>query len=722
MSNREELLNVRDIVVQFRNRSKKNTAVSNVSFDIYKGEVFGLVGESGSGKTTIGRAIAGVQQLKDGAIYLESQIIAGTPTSLFKLNKKITKKLKEMNLKIDSLLLLFNEFIELIDIKLISDDYYLEKISEEKIKNALKFLEQKNKILVLLISKNLKAINSILINFDRINKFIMNIDSYIPEVPKELEKAIISKNNETKNSVIFVKDNLVSSYEYLLNILELFKEMLSKSNNLESISNSYLIRILENIKSVSNFFTNIVENYKKIVNLEEQNLALSSPLRKRNKISKKYYDLVFIRRELFYEEILKQLNLLLKSNISDNKEIEKLNFYLKDFWSKSNMNLASINKIFKLINKNNYTQNQINSLLNSLKQTEFELSLKSFLYNNSKVDLLKLKEYKKEYEYILKIIKNDILKDEESIQSYLNWKPEKKLLEGLEKEEILKFINFLELPSIDELVTNSFLFRKRIKKEKWMNRKNTQVIFQDPGSSLNDKMSISEILSEGIDNFSFLYKSKEAKQEFLEKYNAVYENKITLKDIKSSKIKNDLILELIKSVGLSEEHLSRYPHEFSGGQKQRIGIARALSLKPKIIIADEPISALDVSIRAQVLNLFKKFREQFDLTYLFITHDLSVVKYFADRIAVIYKGKIVELAESEELFKNPLHPYTKSLLSAIPIPDPDLSQNRKLLVYNYEKEHFDYEIDIPYFKEVSKNHFVYGNQREFKKMRNSKNL
>jgi len=143
------------------------------------------------------------------------------------------------------------------------------------------------------------------------------------------------------------------------------------------------------------------------------------------------------------------------------------------------------------------------------------------------------------------------------------------------------------------------------------------------------------------------------------------------------------------------EHLSRYPHEFSGGQRQRIGIARALIMKPRLIIADEPISALDVSIRAQVMNLLAKFQKEFGLTYLFVAHDLSVVRFVADRIAVIYRGDIVELAEAEELFLNPLHPYTKSLLSAIPLPDPNLEKKKTHYKYDPVKEHSDYLVDTP---------------------------
>ena len=180
-----------------------------------------------------------------------------------------------------------------------------------------------------------------------------------------------------------------------------------------------------------------------------------------------------------------------------------------------------------------------------------------------------------------------------------------------------------------------------------------QMIFQDPMASLDGRMTVREIIAEGL----------------------------RIKGIKDRKILDEKVYEMMALVGLSREQASRYPHEFSGGQRQRIGIARALVMEPKLLIADEPVSALDVSIQAQVINLLQDLKEKLGLTVLFIAHDLSVVKYFSDRIGVMYMGKLVELAESEELFQNPLHPYTRSLLSAVPIPDPRREKNRVRIPY-----------------------------------------
>lgn len=213
-----------------------------------------------------------------------------------------------------------------------------------------------------------------------------------------------------------------------------------------------------------------------------------------------------------------------------------------------------------------------------------------------------------------------------------------------------------------------------------------QMIFQDPAASLNERATVDYIISEGLYNFH-LFKDEEERQK---------------------KVK-----DIIHEVGLLSEHLTRYPHEFSGGQRQRIGIARALVMEPDFVIADEPISALDVSVRAQVLNLLKKFQKDLGLTYLFIAHDLSVVRFISDRIAVIYKGVIVEVAETEELFNNPIHPYTQSLLSAVPIPDPILERKKVLKVYDAAQH--DYSVDKPEMVEIRPGHFVWANKAEVEK-------
>ena len=217
--------------------------------------------------------------------------------------------------------------------------------------------------------------------------------------------------------------------------------------------------------------------------------------------------------------------------------------------------------------------------------------------------------------------------------------------------------------------------------------RNLAMIFQDPISSLNPRMTVQEIIEEGLKT----------------------------RGEKDKEVLRKAVSDILKKVGLLPEHGTRYPHEFSGGQRQRIGIARSLVVKPSFIIADEPVSALDVSIQAQVINLLMDIKKEMDLTILFIAHNLAVVKYFSDRIGVMYFGNMVELADADELYDHPVHPYTKALLSAIPQPDP-LSEKSKERLY-YDPSIHDYSVEQPRFQEIRPGHFVYASDSEMEKYR-----
>lgn len=237
--------------------------------------------------------------------------------------------------------------------------------------------------------------------------------------------------------------------------------------------------------------------------------------------------------------------------------------------------------------------------------------------------------------------------------------------------------------------------KKEISRKKQLNKKHNrevmnkmQMIFQDPIASLDPRMTVKEIIAEGL----------------------------RINGIKNEKEITTKVNDVLETVGLVPEHSNRYPHEFSGGQRQRIGIARALIINPEFLIADEPISALDVSIQAQVINLLNELRHKRGIAILFIAHDLSVIKYISDRVGVMYYGNMVELSTSDKLFANPLHPYTRSLLSAVPLPDPNYERRRKRVLYKPDST-IDYTKDPQKFQEIEEGHFVLANEAEMKKYR-----
>ena len=259
---------------------------------------------------------------------------------------------------------------------------------------------------------------------------------------------------------------------------------------------------------------------------------------------------------------------------------------------------------------------------------------------------------------------------------------------GCGKTTVGRTITRLYEPTDGKIIFDGKDISHLTKKELLPYRKKMQMIFQDPYASLNARMTVMDIIREALDLHS---------------------------DLKTKEEKSKRVYELLDRVGLMREHANRYPHEFSGGQRQRIGIARALAVDPEFIVCDEPISALDVSIQAQVVNMLEDLQREFGLTYLFIAHDLSIMRFITNRLAVIHKGRIVELSETEKLFAHPLHPYTKSLLSAIPQPDPLSEKGKKTLPY--DPSCHDYSVDKPEWLELEDGHFVLANNKEAEQYR-----
>ncbi len=328
----------------------------------------------------------------------------------------------------------------------------------------------------------------------------------------------------------------------------------------------------------------------------------------------------------------------------------------------------------------------VNEYKNKIKEAKKELkALKQRTLDNSVESNGKSisDEKEKRVEELYKIIEENTLEMRKAKYDHKNCDKEyaQKEVEKVKKEYDEKIASESDPAKKNELMIEAKKAIRYAKKARITT--NIQMIFQDPIASLDPRMTVHDIIAEGL----------------------------IIRGEKDKKKIDEEVYRVLELVGLVREHASRYPHEFSGGQRQRIGIARAIILNPQLIIADEPVSALDVSIQAQVINLLNELRDKMGLTTLFIAHDLSVVKYFSDRIAVMYFGKIVELATSDELFAHPLHPYTQSLLSAIPLPDPHFEKKRKRVTYNPLIAH-DYSNEKPSLREIAPGHFVYCNSEE----------
>lgn len=605
MITKEKMVNVRDLVIEFGSGKKKNKAVKGISFDIYKGETFGLVGESGSGKTTVGRAIMGIQPVTDGTIYFNERVAQGTPPNLFKLNLSIYRHLQKMKINQGTATIRLNDYLN--EYKRVFYKYTQSKFYDFKTKQLVDYPDGKSRIIA--EGKNLKT-------------------TKLVNVKKDVNLNIVQEA---------IKDNL----NRLLKVIRLQEKTLRFTDQI-----SQFIQIPKVIDQAINEYQK--ELYAFVLEIKEWENSIYQSLSQMQNIRTEVKNGNYTSINKFFLD----LGIILKTIIQDHKRISKL------------VEQAIVEQVINLAlsapkDKKTEYEKEIQKLINFPQQSNFEIDVKK-------------------YQNTLKLI---------------------------------KVVDF------QEQVEKSAIFKLPTHVEKRELKKKMQMIFQDPASSLNDRMAIQEIIGEGLDNFPELYKNPEAFKNYVTWFNQNHDKNqhIKIEDVKAKDVKNFLILQLITTVGMLPEHLTRYPHEFSGGQRQRIGIARALVMKPSFIVADEPISALDVSIRAQVMNLLAKFQKEFDLTFIFIAHDLSVVRFVANRIAVIYRGDIVELAESDELFYNPLHPYTKSLLSAIPLPDPKQESQKVHYEYDPTTEHADYLIDFPQFREVENGHYVYANQRELKK-------
>lgn len=570
-------------------------AVDDISFDIYKREVFGLVGESGCGKTTTGRTIIKLYNPTAGSVKLNDvQIGAGDLTFINRI-KEIKNELKFEIIKLDERKLAIYNIKKEYDFKI------------NELKHQIKLIEDKQK-------KEIDLVKEPILEYKKAQYTLK--EKYKLDVEGVKYNFILKKGqilDETKNEILieFENEKKIEKNKYDNKLIGLKESAALKKEEIAARIEDLKVEYSQNLEALNEKFLPLIEQGEEEIKPKSEARAEITVLRTKMKEE---------LAELKAEYLQKREDLV----VPDKDAIIVEEAAIKERYS---VEIAEI-------------KNQIKTLVELEKTAIAALPPLVETPEEGQIKRQQIKELK--------------LKANEEI-----------------RQQKAKIADAKRINNSKEAIEMSRMM---------------QMIFQDPISSLNPRMTVREIVGEGL----------------------------IIQGNHSQEYINDRVAEVLEIVGLSKDHAMRYPHEFSGGQRQRIGIARALIMSPNFIIADEPISALDVSIQAQVINLLKELKDKLDLTILFIAHDLSVVRFFCDRIAVMYAGKIMEMAESDELFRNPMHPYTKSLLSAIPQPDPDYERERKRVHYNPRLH--DYRIDKPELREIADGHYVYANEPEFKEL------
>ncbi|WP_338983156.1 ATP-binding cassette domain-containing protein [Spiroplasma endosymbiont of Othius punctulatus] len=720
------IISVRDMVVEFRNKSKKFRALKGVNVDIDEGQTFAIVGESGSGKTTFGRAVMGINQIHSGSVFFDDKLVFGKPLNLHKSNLQILEYLKSMEIDATQTAKILNNYIDAVKVAyflyvknqkvdLVTKDLTDLDTPKIEITDRKQLVNEKSDKVFHKVEIWQKEIVKSLLEIIRVQqstiRFLDHVDKYAKELTPEMFNVIRTK---ARNTHVLVREVKTEANKIYLNVA-----------NVNNIRNNYLAEKIE----LEEFFDQLITELQKsavaqnqlqdsiqsILWSQEQNIALTSKAKERAKYLEKYKSLVNIKRSQFVATITKYIE-----SVKQNKEginpdyLEDAQRLLSTIWSEKTVNIDAMKGYIDAYELK--TPELLDGFISQLFNSDVEDELKKFntdIVKQNVQDDKWLSELKEKINYVDNLLIEDQIEDRETIE--LVYK-----INGWEysvSDEMIKdyrqLIKLLSLEPLDTIIKNLDILKPLNRAGIHENKKVMQMIFQDPAASLNDRLPIIEIISEGLYNYPELYKNDEARQLYFDKYNEKNPDKPikSITRVNDESVRRFIIENSIEAVGLLPEHLSRYPHEFSGGQRQRIGIARALVMRPKLIIADEPISALDVSIRAQVLNLFKKFQDDLKITYIFIAHDLSIVRHVADTIAVIYRGQIVEMGPAEELFLNPLHPYTRALLSAIPHPNPN-KKDFDFIIYDEEKEHPDYLTDFPNFKQIKPGHYVWSNRRE----------
>jgi oligopeptide transport system ATP-binding protein len=667
----KKVLEVKNLKQYFKvgvgNRKMVVKAVDGISFDVYKREVFGLVGESGCGKTTTGRTIIKIYEATDGTVTYNGRIISAGLQGDVERIKKLKRERK----------------YEIMQLQPLNKRIFDEK---QKAKQEILVLRDEIKRLQLIAKAEIEALNKQKVDFSNtvdiaLHKYESKLDEITRKKKAELdrvtEKDVKEQLRMYNKTIHLIKDKANEKIKYIKSIQAEKDEIEVKIAEVDETTKENLNNAVEKlINGLNKLNPALLETYNEQIKAKDLIEFIPTVNVKSEEVKKQVSEI-----EAKYEKIFAELKVEHDAEVAElNKskpDSEKLSQTTNKIKEETAAKVKEINDKIAAIKDETAAK---------VKQFKLEAKENPELHVNNEEEIIKIKE---KYDKLIAEAKK-VYRDHKYLNKIKETPDEKAV--RLQKMKELKEAYKAKIVGLspEEVAKEKAIYLEQIKeiKKNIVNYANTmstmQMVFQDPIASLNPRMVVKEIIAEGL----------------------------IVRGEKNDHLMDEKVNKILDIVGLNKDHATRYPHEFSGGQRQRIGIARALIVNPDFIIADEPISALDVSIQAQILNLLSDLKNELGLTILFIAHDLSVVKYFCDRIAVMYYGKIVELASSEELFKNPLHPYTKSLLSAIPQPDPITEAKRKRIIYNPAMH--NYTIDKPKLVEIVPGHFIYANEAELK--------
>ncbi len=746
MTENKTILRVSDVNKFFKKRNSLKHALKNINFEVQEGDFFGIIGESGSGKTTLGRSIIRLNDISGGNIYLYDKLIS---------SKKINKR--EKNYICNNIQMIFQDPMSSLNpkmniLKIISEPLVINKEIVDKVN---KLIEKKEKLNYFLEYKLLEGIKKI--QFDKEKKYFQKYIEIVENKTKEIIDFKFSNEDDWVTSFNEI-DDLYNTYiaslklnidefskiadeqdEFIRNVYELndVPEELKVYINFGSVESQEEKLIKDNLEKLKEEFSNKQaikksQEEKKIIKMIYKDFKIQSKFYKnRSKLEKTklaYYNDIIMSKN--FETNAKFVKSVFNLNYIDeqklNRFVSEITSKINDYFKKINEKLmfkeSNQNKEFEIktlisdLNINKYVQNILSDKIKELNKedeinkTEFEKSIKklekeieSTKNKHSKIINNKKDNFNLEnYNYIFKEYKNSyekFIKDSKLIQSEINnlkedLKDKKSKLESELKKQVSK------------------LYKLRPSALKTFSKKEAKDIVNKNTKSFKTQIKTK---NKTLDSIDFEYKNIQEIIFINTKLSS--RSKFKLWFYKGELVKlltMNKVFKLLESVGLKKEHAYRYPHEFSGGQRQRIVIARSLITNPKLIIADEAISALDVSVQAQVINILKKLSDEKGMTFLFIAHDLSMVKHICNKVIIMHNGSIVEKGLVSKIFENPVHPYTKSLFTAIPElsrMDVDLAAGEDNISYDS-----DYSIsNMPTFFKVSEGHEVLATEEQFKK-------